>query len=238
MSFDTHARWMDEALTLARAGLGDVWPNPSVGCLIVAAGGHVVGRGSTQPGGRPHAEVVALREAGERARGATAVISLEPCCHYGQTPPCTRALIEARIARCIVAIEDPDPRVNGAGIEELTRAGIETRVGIRADRAREMNAGFFCRVRTGRPLVMVGRHAEAMHPDAILGGEPGRILVTLRRPGAPPPPAEGPLPAALRALGDAGLTRVFVAEGTPLAQALLKSGLVDRHPDPRDEEDV
>src|SRR5271163_5356847 len=103
-------RWMRTALALARRGLGAVWPNPAVGCVVVNEG-RVVGRGWTQPGGRPHAETEALRRAGPAARGATAYVSLEPCAHRGQTPPCAEALVEAGIARCVVPIEDPDPRV-------------------------------------------------------------------------------------------------------------------------------
>ena len=108
---------MRAALALARRGLGNVWPNPAVGCVLVApageAGGRVVGRGWTQPGGRPHAETEALARAGADARGATAYVTLEPCSHHGKTPPCSDALIEAGIARAVIALEDPDPRVMG-----------------------------------------------------------------------------------------------------------------------------
>lgn len=217
---------MDEALALARAGLGTVWPNPSVGCLVVADG-TVVGRGSTQLGGRPHAEVVAVEEAGSRAAGATAVVSLEPCCHYGQTPPCTKALIEAKIARVIVAIEDPDPRVNGAGISELERAGIQVVVGVRASEAREVNAGFFNRVRTGRPLVIVDESAERWSPDAVLGGDVGTVQAEITRADETWEVA-GDAATMLTALGDRGLTRVFVRRDTALADAVMSAGLVDR----------
>ncbi len=116
------AGWMRVALGLARRGLGRVWPNPAVGCVLVAEG-RVVGRGRTGDGGRPHAEVAALAQAGGLARGATAYVTLEPCVHTGRTPPCTEALIAAGVARVVVAIEDPDPRVNGAGVEALRAAG-------------------------------------------------------------------------------------------------------------------
>src|SRR6201986_1883234 len=121
-SFDL--RSMRAALTLARRGLGTVWPNPAVGCVIVDRG-RVVGRGWTQTGGRPHGETEALGQAGEAARGATAYVSLEPCCHWGKTPPCTDALIAAGVARVVVPIEDPDPRVSGRGIARLKDAGID-----------------------------------------------------------------------------------------------------------------
>src|SRR6059036_1555032 len=113
LSADLH--WMHAALALARRGLGNVWPNPAVGCVIVN-GGRVVGRGWTQPGGRPHAETEALKRARAAAEGATAYVTLEPCCHHGRTPPCTEALIAAGIARIVVALEDPDPRVAGGGV--------------------------------------------------------------------------------------------------------------------------
>ena len=140
------------ALALARRGLGAVWPNPAVGCIIVNEG-RVVGRGWTQPGGRPHAETEALARAGSTARGAAAYVSLEPCCHWGKTPPCADALIDAGIERVVVAIEDPDPRVAGNGIGRLRAAGLTVEVGLGAEEAAEMNAGFLSRITLGRPLV-------------------------------------------------------------------------------------
>src|SRR5947208_5012211 len=115
-------RSMRAALALARRGLGTVWPNPAVGCVIVDRG-RVVGRGWIQPGGRPHGETEALRRAGAAARGATAYVSLEPCCHWGKTPPCADALIAAGVRRVVVALEDPDPRVAGEGLRQLRAAG-------------------------------------------------------------------------------------------------------------------
>jgi len=144
-------RHMKAALTLARRGLGMVWPNPTVGCVIVRDG-HVIARGWTQQGGRPHGETEALARAGAAARGATAYVSLEPCCHWGKTPPCTDALIGAGIARVLVPIEDPDPRVSGRGIARLREAGIAVETGLCAAAAAELNAGFFLRLATGRPL--------------------------------------------------------------------------------------
>jgi len=145
---------MQAALTLARRGLGRVWPNPAVGCVIVRDG-QVVGRGWTQPGGRPHAETEALHQAGAAAQGATAYVTLEPCNHHGRTPPCTDALIAAGVARVVVAIEDPDPRVEGRGLARLRDAGIAVELGLRASEAAELNAGFFLKITLGRPLVAV-----------------------------------------------------------------------------------
>jgi diaminohydroxyphosphoribosylaminopyrimidine deaminase/5-amino-6-(5-phosphoribosylamino)uracil reductase len=143
---------MRAALGLARRGLGCVWPNPAVGCVIVRDG-RVVGRGWTQPGGRPHAETEALRRAGEAAHGATAYVTLEPCAHHGQTGPCAAALIEAGIARAVVAVQDPDPRVDGGGLKMLRDAGIAVEIGVLEAAAEEVNAGFLMRVTRGRPLV-------------------------------------------------------------------------------------
>jgi diaminohydroxyphosphoribosylaminopyrimidine deaminase/5-amino-6-(5-phosphoribosylamino)uracil reductase len=143
---------MRAALALAARGLGRTWPNPAVGSVIVRDG-IVVGRGWTQPGGRPHAETEALGRAGEAARGATAYVSLEPCAHTGKTPPCADALIAAGIGRAVVAVEDPDPRVSGRGIAALRAAGIRVDRGPCAEEAAELNAGFFLRIKRGRPLV-------------------------------------------------------------------------------------
>lgn len=144
---------MQHALALAGRALGCVAPNPAVGCVIVSADGRVMGRGWTQAGGRPHAETVALGQAGEAARGATAYVTLEPCAHFGQTPPCADALISAGVARVVAAVEDPDPRVKGQGFEELRAAGLEVVVGVLEREAAALNAGFFLRVTQDRPLV-------------------------------------------------------------------------------------
>ncbi len=143
---------MRAALGLARRGLGNVWPNPAVGCILMRDG-RVVGRGWTQPGGRPHAEAEALGRAAQNGRGATAYITLEPCSHQGQTAPCVEALLEAGIARAVIACQDPDPRVSGRGITRLGDGGVEVTTGPCAAEAEEINAGFFLRVRAGRPLV-------------------------------------------------------------------------------------
>jgi diaminohydroxyphosphoribosylaminopyrimidine deaminase/5-amino-6-(5-phosphoribosylamino)uracil reductase len=171
---------MRAALALARRGLGTTWPNPSVGCVLVN-NGWVVGRAVTAPGGRPHAEPVALEMAGASARGATAYVTLEPCCHTGRTPPCTEALIEAGIARAVIATRDPDPRVNGQGIARLRAAGIAVEEGLLRDEADEINAGFRLRITEGRPLVTLklattldGRLATRTGQSQWVTGEPAR----------------------------------------------------------------
>jgi diaminohydroxyphosphoribosylaminopyrimidine deaminase/5-amino-6-(5-phosphoribosylamino)uracil reductase len=176
--FDQNA--MRAALSLARRGLGTVWPNPSVGCVIVKEG-RVAGRGWTQPGGRPHGETEALRRAGEAARGATAYVTLEPCCHWGQTPPCVDALIAAGVRHVVVALEDPDPRVAGKGLRRLRSAGLEVETGLDAAEAAEINAGFLCRLRLGRPLVTLklattldGRIATRFGESQWITGPPAR----------------------------------------------------------------
>ena len=145
---------MRAALTLAARGLGQVAPNPAVGCVIVKDG-RVVGRGWTQPGGRPHAETEALNRAGSAARGATVYVSLEPCAHHGRTPPCAEALVQAGVARVVAALEDPDTRVAGRGLEILRRAGIAVETGVARTQAERLNAGFLKRVLKGRPLVVL-----------------------------------------------------------------------------------
>lgn len=146
------ARFMAMALALAERGVGNVWPNPAVGCVLVKDG-RVVGRGWTQPGGRPHAEMEAIARAGAAARGSTAYVTLEPCAHHGRTPPCVEAMLAAGIARAVVAAVDPDPRVDGRGIERLRAAGMRVEVGCGAEPACGLNAGFFMRLRHCRPAV-------------------------------------------------------------------------------------
>jgi diaminohydroxyphosphoribosylaminopyrimidine deaminase / 5-amino-6-(5-phosphoribosylamino)uracil reductase len=147
-----HTKHMAHALSVGSRGLGRTWPNPAVGCVIVQ-GSRIVGRGWTQPGGRPHAEVMALQQAGQAARGATAYVTLEPCAHHGQTPPCAESLIGAGITHVVTALTDPDPRVSGQGHAMLRAAGIEVTEGVLSDAARTANAGFLKRVTQGLPLV-------------------------------------------------------------------------------------
>lgn len=150
---------MTMALRLARRGLGDTWPNPAVGTVIVNRdGSRILGRGWTQPGGRPHAETQALDQAvalfgSEALKGATAYVSLEPCSHDGKTPSCAQALADAGIAKVVVPMEDPDDRVSGRGLALLGAAGVEVVNGIEHDAAEYLNEGFLTRVRDGRPMV-------------------------------------------------------------------------------------
>ena len=171
---------MRAALELATRGLGNVWPNPAVGCLIVK-NGLPVGRGWTRPGGRPHAETVALMQAGGQADGATAYVTLEPCAHHGQTPPCSDALIAARIARAVIAAPDPDPRVNGGGIAALQAAGIVVTTDVMRAEAEGLNAGFLSRITRQRPLVTLklattldGRTATRTGDSQWITGEGAR----------------------------------------------------------------
>ncbi|MEP2533388.1 bifunctional diaminohydroxyphosphoribosylaminopyrimidine deaminase/5-amino-6-(5-phosphoribosylamino)uracil reductase RibD [Shimia sp.] len=158
------------ALQLGRRGQGRCWPNPAVGCVIVQ-NGQIVGRGWTQPGGRPHAEPVALAQAGDRARGATAYVTLEPCAHHGQTPPCAEALIAARVARVVVAVEDSDARVAGRGLDMLRAAGIEVVTGVLADEAARDLQGFFLKTDLGRPFLTLKLAASLDGRIATATGE-------------------------------------------------------------------
>ncbi|WP_291297023.1 bifunctional diaminohydroxyphosphoribosylaminopyrimidine deaminase/5-amino-6-(5-phosphoribosylamino)uracil reductase RibD [Elioraea sp.] len=233
--------WMRAALTLARRGLGNVWPNPAVGCVIVKDG-VVVGRGWTQPGGRPHAETEALGRAGEKARGATAYVTLEPCCHWGRTPPCTDAMIAAGIARAVIAMRDPDPRVNGEGVSRLLAAGIDVTEGVAEAEAQAVNQGFVSRIRAGRPMVTLklaatldGRIAAAGGESRWITGAPSRRLahmlrathdailvgastatsddpaLTVRLPGVVPPGRPGPVRVVADGRLRLPLTSVLVA---------------------------
>jgi len=143
---------MQAAIRLAQRGLGQTWPNPSVGCVIVL-NDILVGRGWTQQGGRPHAETVALNQAGNAALGAAVYVTLEPCSHKGVTEPCAKALIDAGVARVVIGIEDPDPRVNGRGIKMLREAGIEVTVGVCATEAERVTSGFLKRNKDNRPQI-------------------------------------------------------------------------------------
>ena len=154
MSTDTDAdvRHMQQALGLAVGGTGWVSPNPLVGCVIVREGG-VVGRGYHQHFGGPHAEIHALREAGSQARGAALYVTLEPCCHTGKTPPCTDAILEAQVRRVIVAMRDPNPRVDGGGLSRLENAGVEVTVGVCEGESRRLNEAFIKHITTRQPFV-------------------------------------------------------------------------------------
>jgi diaminohydroxyphosphoribosylaminopyrimidine deaminase/5-amino-6-(5-phosphoribosylamino)uracil reductase len=144
--------WMRRALQLAALGAGRTSPNPLVGAVVLDGEGRLVGEGFHERAGEPHAEVSALRQAGARARQGTLVVTLEPCCHYGRTPPCSEAVIDAGIARVVVAMTDPDPRVAGRGLTRLREAGLEVIEGVAAAAALRLNRAFVHRVTTGRPL--------------------------------------------------------------------------------------
>ncbi|MEQ1754354.1 MAG: bifunctional diaminohydroxyphosphoribosylaminopyrimidine deaminase/5-amino-6-(5-phosphoribosylamino)uracil reductase RibD [Micropepsaceae bacterium] len=181
MPLSNDARFMQLALRLAQRGLGRVWPNPSVGCVIVDVRGHVVARGWTQNGGRPHAETEALARAGVNARGATAYVTLEPCAHQGQTGPCAEALIKAGLVRVVSATVDPDPRVAGRGHDMLAAAGVHLRTGVLQDAARELNAGFFSRVQRARPHITLKVATTLDGKIALSGGESKWITGTAAR---------------------------------------------------------
>lgn len=219
MTDPADAPFMRAALTLAARGLGRVWPNPAVGCVLVRDG-VVVGRGWTQPGGRPHAETEALARAGAAARGATAFVTLEPCDHQAVTGPCSAALIEAGVARVVVGAHDPNPRVDGRGIARLRAAGIAVTDGVCAREAAALNEGFFLRITRGRPLITLklatsldGRIATASGDSKWITGERARAEAHL-----------------LRARHDA----VLVGSGTVLADdpdlTCRLPGMADRSP--------
>ena len=161
---------MAHALRLAARGLGTTWPNPAVGCVLVRDG-LIIGRGWTQPGGRPHAEVRALEQAGSLADGGTAYVTLEPCAHHGKTPPCAEALIAAKVARVVTALTDPDPRVQGKGHAMLRAAGIVVTEGVLAPEATALNAGFLKRVTQGLPFVTLKLAASLDGRTATATGE-------------------------------------------------------------------
>lgn len=179
--------FMDVALSLAARNLGDTWPNPAVGCVLVKDG-QVIGRGWTESGGRPHAETQALLRAGASARGATAYVTLEPCSHHGKTPPCADALVAAGVARVVVATFDPDPRVNGRGVARLRDAGVDVKEGVGKAAADRQNAGFFLKIAKGLPLFALktattldGRIALASGESRWITGEPARRAVHVLR---------------------------------------------------------
>ncbi|MGE5158529.1 MAG: bifunctional diaminohydroxyphosphoribosylaminopyrimidine deaminase/5-amino-6-(5-phosphoribosylamino)uracil reductase RibD [Gemmatimonas sp.] len=180
-------RFMQLALVLGRRGLGRTWPNPAVGAVVVKDG-IIVGRGWTQPGGRPHAEPIALQRAGQAARGATLYVTLEPCSHIGKSPPCTDAVIASGVARVVAAIEDPNPEVAGQGFAKLRAAGIAVDIGLEAKEAAYAHAGHFRRIRDHRPHVILKLAVSAddkigasgRRPVAITGEAAGRRVHLLR----------------------------------------------------------
>ena len=169
MSTCDHA-WMAHALRLARQGLYSTHPNPRVGCVIVRDG-ELLGEGWHVRAGEPHAEVHALRQAGERARGATAYVTLEPCSHHGRTPPCAEALVKAGVARVVAAMRDPNPLVAGRGLERLRSAGIEVASGVLEMEARELNIGFVKRMESGLPYLRAKLAMSLDGRTAMASGE-------------------------------------------------------------------
>jgi diaminohydroxyphosphoribosylaminopyrimidine deaminase/5-amino-6-(5-phosphoribosylamino)uracil reductase len=180
-------RFMQLALALGRRGQGRTWPNPAVGAVVVKDG-VIVGRGWTQPGGRPHAEPEALKRAGEAARGATLYVTLEPCSHFGKSPPCADAIIASGVARVVSAIEDPNPEVGGQGHARLRAAGIKVDVGLDAAEAARDHAGHFRRIRDKRPHVILklavsadDKIGAAGHKPVVITGEAAKMRMHLLR---------------------------------------------------------
>ena len=164
------AEFMQLALDLAKQGEFTAAPNPAVGCVLVK-NGQIIGKGFHAKAGDPHAEVMALREAGENARGATAYVTLEPCAHYGRTPPCAKGLVDAGVRNVIAAMCDPNPLVAGKGLGILADAGIESAVGLLKENAEELNKGFLKRMRTVRPFVQLKLAMSIDGKTAMANGE-------------------------------------------------------------------
>lgn len=219
---DPDRRFMRLALALGRRHLGRTWPNPSVGAVIVAGppgAERIVAQGVTQPGGRPHAERIALMEAGPAARDATLYVTLEPCSHHGRTAPCADAVVAAGIARVVSAMDDPDPRVAGRGHARLRQAGVAVTVGVLGEEARRAHRGHITRVVESRPAVQL---KLARTPDGFAAGGPGRLLIT------------GPLANARIHLMRAHADAIMVGVGTVLADdpalTVRLAGLEGRSP--------
>ena len=182
--------WMRRALALAALAQGHTSPNPLVGAVVLDRDGRLVGEGFHARAGEAHAEVGALLQAGAAARGGTLVVTLEPCCHHGRTPPCSEAVVQAGIRRVVVALEDPDPRVDGGGIRQLREAGLEVISGVLRDEALQQNRAFLHRIRTGRPFGILkwamsldGRTALPNGASQWISGPPARDWVHQLRSG-------------------------------------------------------
>ena len=212
-------RFMTLALTLGRRGLGNTWPNPAVGAVVVKDG-VIVGRGWTQPGGRPHAETQALKQAGRAARGATLYATLEPCSHHGKTPPCTDAIIRAGIVRVVSAMDDPNPEVAGQGLAKLRERKIAVESGLGAEAAKHAHVGHVTRMTKGRPHVMLKLAVSA----------DGKIGAAGRKPIAITGPEARERVFQMRAMSDA----ILVGMGTVLsddpALTCRLPGMMERSP--------
>ena len=211
-------RWMRRALDLAALAEGQTSPNPLVGAVVLDHGGRLVGEGFHARAGEPHAEVGALAQAGEAARGGTLVVTLEPCCHHGRTPPCSDAVLRAGIARVVVALRDPDPRVAGGGIAQLRQAGVEVITDVLREEAAEQNRAFLHRLQTGRPwgvlkwaMSLDGRTALPNGQSQWISGAPARAWVHRLR---------------------AGCDAVIVGGGTVRADDPLLTSRGQRQPEP------
>ena len=209
---------MARALALAALADGRTSPNPLVGCVVLDANGELVGEGYHRQAGEPHAEVMALRRAGDRAKGGTLYVTLEPCCHHGRTPPCSEAVIAAGLRRVVIALDDPDPRVAGGGIAQLKAAGIEVISGVRQAEAAQQNRAFLHRLRTGRPwgllkwaMSLDGRTALSNGASQWISSPPARRWVHQLR---------------------AGVDAVIVGGGTVRADNPLLTSRGQRNPEP------
>jgi diaminohydroxyphosphoribosylaminopyrimidine deaminase/5-amino-6-(5-phosphoribosylamino)uracil reductase len=219
-SDDVDRRFMQAALSYGRRGMGVTAPNPSVGALVVRDG-MIVGAGATQPGGRPHAEIVALREAGEAARGATLYVTLEPCSHHGKSPPCADAVVASGVARVVSAMEDPDLRVAGRGHARLRAAGVEVSVGCLGAQARRAHRGHILRQTEGRPEVVL-KLAETSDGYAAAGENDPRLMITGQ--------AANLRVHMMRAMSDAIMVGVGTAKADDPLMTVRLPGMEDRRP--------
>jgi len=202
------SEFMGRAIELALARMGDTWPNPAVGCVIVRDG-DVLSEAATAPGGRPHAEEQAVPAAGEAARGATAYVTMEPCgARSSGRTSCSHFLMQSGVSRVVVAAVDPSPFASGRGVERLRAAGLEVETGLLADRAAVLYEGYLHRLETGRPMVRLSQDGTGF--DARFAASPRADLVT-----------------ELKRLGEAGYTRLWIGAGD-LADALDAQGLLTR----------
>jgi len=213
--------YMAAAIAFARRGLGETAPNPAVGCLIVKDG-VIVGRGATQKGGRPHAETVAIADAGAAARVATLYVTLEPCSHHGVTGPCANAIVDAGLARVVSAVEDPDPRVAGRGHEILRKAGIDVRVGVLSKDASRANLGHILRVTQGRPMVTLKLAETADGFAASANPHDPRLMITGQ--------IANNRVQVMRAMHDAIMIGIGTALGDDPLLTVRTSGLEQRAP--------